>query len=376
MNEIPVLIWHVGAGKTGTTSIQQTLSVNQSALFSQGVKYLGYMLEGTQVQKFSWQQPAELEVFHRLSEQETAEALETIFQEEVRHARSRGVHTLIWSNESFYGRSEKVLRVLLKFEGKYFRLKIVAYVRSYEKWAKSAYIQWGIEHKTYNGKIRSFEEWFSGQNYSFYESFLPIIEQCPDKFTLRNMEHIDDVVLDFLKICSIELEGLQIFRVYESPKNLEIYFRSIFNNQFEEIVRPEKFDFLIGNSIRVGTSPASYLRSLLPDSEGAEKISRSFSIDREKLNKFLLSKGEAPVKKDTVYVEEIKIDRDTLIGCLAEIVMHQEVTIQSLNYKLIELSRKIINPNDSVKKNIFSRILSSFKKRFSNFISKGCNLNQ
>ena len=376
MNEIPVLIWHVGAGKTGTTSIQRTLSVNKSALFSQGVKYLGYMLEGAQVQKYPWQRPAEIEVFHGLSEHETEEALDAIFQEEMRHACSKGIQTLIWSNESFYGRSEKALRALLKFDGKYFRLKIVAYVRSYEKWAKSAYIQWGIKHKTYNGKIRSFEEWFSGRKYCFYESFLPIIEQCPDKFTLRNMEQLDDVVVDFLKTCFIEPEGIQIFRVYESPGNLEIYLRSIFNNQFEEIVRPERFDFLVGNSIRVDTSPASYLRSLLPDSEGAEKISRSFSIDREKLNKFLLSKGEAPVKKDTVYVEEIKINRDTLIGCLAEIVMHQEVTIQSLNYKLIELSRKIINPNDSVKKNIFSRMLSSFKKIFSNFISKGCNLNQ
>lgn len=369
MTDTPVLIWHVGAGKTGTTSIQQTLLVNQSALFNQGVKCLGYMLEGAQVQKFPWQHPAEIEVFHRLSEQETEEALEAIFHEEMRQAHSKGVQTLIWSNESFYGRSEKVLRVLLKFDGKYFRLKIIAYVRSYEKWAKSAYIQWGIKHKTYNGKIRSFVEWFTGQNYCFYESFLPIIEQCPDKFTLKNMEHIDDVVVDFLKTCSIEPEGIQIFRVYESPKNLEIYFRSIFNNQYEEIVRPEKFDFLVGKNLRVDTSPASYLRSLLPDRDEAEKISSSFSADREKLNKFLFSKGENLVQKDTVYVDKIAIDTDTMIGNLTELVMHQAILLENMNDLLSDLEKKMLQSNQSAKKQFVDRFFGSLKNRLRNFIS-------
>jgi hypothetical protein len=368
MAEIPVLIWHVGAGKTGTTSIQRTLSVNQSALFSQGVKYLGYMLEGAQVQKYPWQHPAEIEVFHGLSEHETEEALDVIFQEEMRHARSMGVHTLIWSNESFYGRSEKALRALLKFDGKYFRLKIIAYVRSYEKWAKSAYIQWGIKHKTYNGKIRSFEEWFSGREYSFYESFLPVIEQCPDKFTLRNMEHLDDVVVDFLRTCSIEPEGIQIFRVYESPGNLEIYLRSIFNNQFEELVRPEKFDLLVGKNIRFDASPARHLRSLLPDRDVAENISSSFSADREKLNRFLLSKREPPVNKDTVYVDTVEIDTDTLVGTLTDIVMHQTVFLQEMNDKVVDLERRMLSCKDSAGKQLIARISDVLKRKLKSFV--------
>jgi hypothetical protein len=362
MKQIPELIWHVGAGKTGTTSIQRTLAVNQSTLIGQGVKYLGYMLEEAQVQRFFWQQPAELEVFHRLSDQETEEALEAIFQEEMRYAFSEGIQTLIWSNESFYGRSEKALRALLKLDGKYFRLKIVAYVRSYEKWAKSAYIQWGIKHKTYIGKICSFEEWFNGQNYCFYESFLPIIEQCPDKFTLRNMEHLDDVVVDFLKICSIEPEELKIFRVYESPENLEIYLRSIFNNQFEEIVRPEKYDFLVGSTIRFDASPATYLRSLLPNREEAENISKSFSDDREKLNKFLRFKGELPVNKDTVYVEKIEIDLDRLIGNLTSIVMNQILLNQEMNEKIVKLENLICESKKNNIEAFFAPAFSFFKK--------------
>lgn len=368
MNEIPVLIWHVGAGKTGTTSIQRTLAVNQPTLFNQGVKYLGYMLEGAQVRKFPWQHPAEIEAFHGLSEQETEEALDAIFQEEMRHACSKGIQTLIWSNESFYGRSGKTLRALLKFDGNYFRLKIVGYVRSYEKWAKSAYIQWGIKHKTYNGRICSFEEWFRGRKYCFYESFLPIIEQCPDKFTLRNMEQLDDVVVDFLKICSVESEGIHIFRVYESPKILEIYFRSIFNNQYEAIVRPEKFDFLVGKSLRVGASPASYLRSLLPDRDEAEKISSSFSADREKLNQFLCSKGENPVQKDTVYVDKIAIDTDTMIGNLTELVMHQAVLLQNMNDKLSDLEKRMLQFSQPAEKQCVDRLFGSLKRRLRSFI--------
>ena len=39
------LILHIGAGKTGTSSIQETLRNNSLALNDQHVKYLGLMLE-------------------------------------------------------------------------------------------------------------------------------------------------------------------------------------------------------------------------------------------------------------------------------------------------------------------------------------------
>ncbi len=46
------LVFHIGAGKTGTTSIQRALRTHMLFLRKQGTWYLGYMLEHAPVQRF------------------------------------------------------------------------------------------------------------------------------------------------------------------------------------------------------------------------------------------------------------------------------------------------------------------------------------
>jgi hypothetical protein len=315
------------------------------------------MLEGARARLYPWQKPSQTEVFHTLNESETEEALEAILREEVEDAQKTGVHTLIWSNESFPGRCEKVFNVLEKLERKYFKLRIIAYVRSYEKWAKSAYLQWGIKHKTYTGELIPFKKWFLTRTHGFYESFRPIIEQAPDKITIRNMESVNDVVVDFLSYCNVHFEGIKIFRVYESPKNLEVYLRSIFNNSFEDMVAPDMYDTTVACRIKIGNAPEDYLQYLLPSKEDLVSVSEHYKKDKQLLNKFLESKNESIIPEFIHSDTDLTIESGTLVGCLSEIVLSQNKQLELINNRLGSVQKKMRELEGS---------LSSIKTRMKN----------
>jgi hypothetical protein len=360
------LIWHIGAGKTGTTSIQSTLSQNKQVLESRGVRYIGYMLEGAKVRLYPWQKPSQTEVFHTLNESDTEEALEAILRAEVEDAKKTGVHTLIWSNESFPGRCEKVFNVLEKLEQKYFQLRRIAYVRSYEKWAKSAYLQWGIKHKTYTGELIPFKKWFLTRTHGFYESFRPIIERSPDKITIRNMESVDDVVSDFLSFCNVQPDGIMISRVYESPKNIEVYLRSIFNNSFEEMVTPDVYDTTVACRMKIGSAPANFLQYLLPSKDDLVSVTEFYEKDKQLLNNFLEQKNEhilpAYIHSDT----DLTIDLGVLIGCLSEIILSQNKQLELIANQL-ETVQKDIKELEGV----FSSINTKLESEITDSVSPG-----
>ena len=56
---------------------------------------------------------------------------------------------MIWSNETFLGNDAIVFPAVQRLtEAGVGALRIVAYVRRPDAWAQSAYLQWGIKHKT------------------------------------------------------------------------------------------------------------------------------------------------------------------------------------------------------------------------------------
>lgn len=92
---------HVGAGKTGTSSIQATLLSNQSELNEQGIHYMGLMLEQAPLKKYLWQKQRDTEAFSELDgETRRQQALEVI-RNSVKKFQDKGISHAIWSNESF-----------------------------------------------------------------------------------------------------------------------------------------------------------------------------------------------------------------------------------------------------------------------------------
>lgn len=150
------IILHIGAGKTGTSSIQKMLFDNQKELKRQGYYYLGFMLENAYKKKYTWQKrtPAN-DDFFSLPMQQAFEEMYEILNDTIKKAEQDDIHTLIWSNESFFGNRKPLMEVLKKLKEKNIELRVVAYIRRHDSWAQSAYLQWGIKHKTYTGKLQS-----------------------------------------------------------------------------------------------------------------------------------------------------------------------------------------------------------------------------
>lgn len=328
------LIWHVGAGKTGTSSIQYTLHHNQQLLEKQGFKYLGLMLEGAYNNFYSWQKPALIEEFHNLTAEETENSLHQIFQDTIENARRNGIHTLIWSNESFLGRIEKTRGALKKIEELGVTVRIVVYIRQYEKWAKSAYIQWGINHKTNPGRIIPFREWIQRRKVNFFELLKPIIDDAPESLTVRNMDAVGDTTRDFLKLCHIDFADMAIHRIYESPALEEIYLRAVFNNRIEDPVLPDRFDSSIRKYLTLNSTPDQFLQKILPDNEDLQFVSDLCKQDRDRMNEYLENHGLDPIASDGYATDDPKVNTDIILQTLTEIVMAQALRIGELEKKM------------------------------------------
>ena len=89
------IILHIGAGKTGTTSIQSALEKETKLLTEQGFKYLGLMLENCYDKKYIWQNKHQ--DFHQVMTQnhQIKEELYEILNLTIDNAKKENIHTLI-----------------------------------------------------------------------------------------------------------------------------------------------------------------------------------------------------------------------------------------------------------------------------------------
>lgn len=331
------LIVHAGAGKTGSTSIQQTLKKNDTHLQELGVWYLGLMLERANNKLFEWQREASgLTELARLSNDEAKEQLLKVLRPIIMQAEEKNVHTLIWSNESFCARKSKhnFMGALQQLQKEGVEVDILIYVREYASWLRSAYIQWGIKHKTYPGKkLRTFSEWIECRppdTPAFFIEIKRLLAKMPEAVKVRNMSATEDVVIDFLEFAEIEIDGVQIARINDAPQSEELFMRALFNSNYSKGAIPEEFDSNAGQHIPSSKSAKEYLDALLPSKHDLEHVLRENSDNREALNQLLLSQGQKILKSDEVLPKTTEIDSEKLILALSAIVMNQSVRISRL----------------------------------------------
>ena len=223
------LILHVGAGKTGTTSIQKMLNNGRSQLGALGVHYLGLMLEHAP-QHFQWQRPTTVnQDFHSLGHADAVAQLLVALKAAVQQAQASDVHTLIWSNESLFDRNSQVLDALSQLQDA-LDVTILVYIRRHDSWAQSAYIQWGLKHKTYKGPMKSFNEWVESGLPKFHERLMGLINAGVGTLVLRNLDGIADSVEDFKSVCGLTSLDLPSARVNESVGSTELLLRTLFNS--------------------------------------------------------------------------------------------------------------------------------------------------
>ncbi|MDV6344911.1 hypothetical protein [Nitrosomonas sp. Is37] len=336
-------IFHFGAGKTGTTSIQQTLKLQQDKLREHGFWYLGLMLEYVAQKKYDWQEPTTVnDAFHALPAEVAEQQLLDVLEPTLEQARASGIHTLIWSNESFFGRNAPALNALKKLRGPDLDVILLAYIRRHDAWARSAYIQWGIKHKTYPGPIQPFREWAKRNTPRFGDPLKAVADSGAGRLVLRNLDAVGDTLGDFISLCGMQQIGLSPRRANESPDGAEIYLRFLLNNQVKEKVLPAFYDHLVGRFANAAVGPGEHLASLLPADDDLGQLQARCADDRAKLDELLAQNNQpgidiGPMKNG----KGTQLDTDVLLGRLAQLAVVQATKIERLAREVERLSGQL-----------------------------------
>lgn len=330
-------IFHIGAGKTGTSSIQFTLRDGRPQLEPAGVWYLGLMLEHAPVKHFEWQVFGGTDLFHRLPRDEGERQLRVVMQDTVQRARAAGIHTLIWSSESFFDRYDKALGPLQALVDQGVDVQIVAYVRRHDAWARSAYVQWAIKHKTIPGPVLPFAEWVKRRRPFFAPTLRDYGAALPGRVHLRNLDQAGDAVGDFLAWCGLAELGLAHVRDNVTPDNAEVLMRAVFNNAIREPALPMLFNRVVGRHTHFDQTPEAFLAALLPTESDLDGVRRDCEDDRDALNRLLAAGDQAPLAADALGLKPARVDSDRLLMALVHLSLFQMRRLESLERRLAEL---------------------------------------
>lgn len=237
------LIIHIGAGKTGTTSIQTYLLQNQDLLNSKGFFYAGMCFETLGKDKTWKNEPWS---YRELSTHILYDEFYNELNKYEQHCNRINCHTIILSNETFSNDISKLIPLFLKIK-KSFDLQIFFYVRSPEKWLKSAYQQWCIKHKGYEGKIKSIKDYCANKPYKILLNTILSITSTDLKENLivKNMEkpYLHDVVKNFTN--ELNLPYIKTFNANTSADTMDEAIYYLVNNRSDDAVLPDKAQKII-----------------------------------------------------------------------------------------------------------------------------------
>jgi hypothetical protein len=325
------LIVHAGPGKTGTTSIQKSLNRAASTLRSQGILYLGLMFEHAPDKLYPWQRPGGFDEFHRLPKERGRHELDVLLRRTLATASGAGMNTLLLSNESLLRRGDVFLDVVGQLRGEGLQVSAVAYARRYDELARSSYIQWGLNHKTYAGPLKSFRQWMEGRELALSPSIRNWQSRLGEDFQLRNFDACDDVVADFLAAAGLSSAGVEPLRVYETPSDNEIALRALFNEQHAGAVSTARFTKLFrSNTLSFERPLEEWLRGMMPAEADLAALAANLEGERVAINQLLSDAGQPPLDQGAIQHREVQLDAGALLGALFQMIAQQALRIEAL----------------------------------------------
>ncbi len=254
------LIVHAGFGKTGTSSIQSTLRSNSTTLKKDGIKYLGRMLENCDdPEAQGWRTSGNTTFLKGPVDETSVTEVIQVLGDELDRLSQDAIHTAVWSHEAIAGRLDRVLPVIQAMKAKGHDVKVVAYVRRHDSWAKSAYVQWGIKHKTYPGKLRNFADWITERPIKFKTKIESWSGALGDGFHLRNYDAADDVVLDFLSFIGAAPLPLDKTNTAPAPEVTAAW--AVYNAQFRQRNSARDFSLFV-RDLGIGSANEAKLPDL------------------------------------------------------------------------------------------------------------------
>ncbi|WP_145962911.1 polysaccharide biosynthesis protein [Mangrovicoccus ximenensis] len=229
-------IFHVGMGKTGTSSIQAVLDANEEHLARLGVQYLGlwFKILSPAFQGYDGQ-----DRFFASSPEEMQQHAVNYHAALKELADNTGNDRFIISNESIYGYPLQFSPFLAQLKTMC-DVKVVIYARDPHSWLPSAYNQWALYHKTMPGKIPTYRDATKAM-IATYSGLRAWAREHRDLVELRHFKRGMEVVSDFSDLLGLYLPPPEK-NTLERKDPAENVLRAVFNGLHEGPVLPVEFD--------------------------------------------------------------------------------------------------------------------------------------
>ncbi|MDW4549329.1 hypothetical protein R5H32_08205 [Defluviimonas sp. D31] len=318
------LIFHVGMGKTGTSSIQSALRQNAKALKDQRVEYLGLWFD---VIDASYKYYVGQEKLIKSSVEEKQASAEKIWQYFKEKRSKDGILSFVFSNEHMalcYDLMEPFLR---RLEERGVEISIVCYVRDPVNWLPSAYYQWRVVHKAVPGPLHSYHS-SARELISWYQAPLLWEKKFPGNVIVRSYDACSNVVEDFADAVSLSLTAPEI-RENTTATTDEMFLRAFFSNLVSDAMLPDVFTNAVGVSPNDSPSVSGILKDAFDLSSTSEIIAENedvFAAYREHFgfDPRAVSPDTLPSMPDTEAV------RDRLVEVVTSVTLDQSMRIRNL----------------------------------------------
>ena len=298
------LVVHIGHGKTGSSSIQRSLLEAKTRLSSQGVKYLGLMLEHAgNSDRPAWQvRSGSDRFFYNTPAAQANLELAPILAQELAALEKQNIAVAVWSNEWLLSRPGHTIDALKSVQAAGYDIEVQCYVRRHDKWALSAYAQWGLKHKSYVGPIRNFSNWlsvFGERDFRFSPSLALWEAAFGNRLSLFNFDAAGDVVQHFMQVNG--LKDITSINENVSSDPVLAVAQSVFNARKAGQVLPGAFDAIVSMAERGDENRMTLpmLDELMPSAEMLNQMVNDRADDIAKVNALLIRSGEPPLSFDT-----------------------------------------------------------------------------
>ena len=322
------IVFHIGMGKTGTTSIQFALRNSAKALASQKAAYLSMWFDEIDP---AFKGLGGFTRFTAGSDQEKIARADRFYAYLVDRADRDGIETFIFSNEGVFQAGAQLEQFFRTLKAHGLSISFVAYLRDPMSWLPSAYTQWAIRHKTNEGPVQDFPS-AARRLIGQYEGIRFWQQNFGDVLTVRPFETGLDVVQDFAATVGVTLPETAT-RKLERAEPADTLLRAMFNTRFSDNVLPDRFDRFVTNSSH---APVPALREMAErcfNHEGAEEVIAEkrdlFEYIRDSTGLDLLdgeprpakTPGEADLQRRVVdYLIEVNFDQAQRLKRLERLV--------------------------------------------------------
>jgi hypothetical protein len=320
-------------GKTGSSSIQKTLRLSKLLLAKSRVAYLGLMLEQYPFEKaYSWQKASNWREFLENEEKVTQEML--LAFEEINSSLPDSTQTLIWSNESLFENPQKLQPLLTKLDA-IFDLEIVGYIRRPDSWIVSAYVQWGIKHKSYSGPLKRFQAW---ANHRPYHTGTALQEWQSQVVIPRffNFDAAGDVTMHFIRnFLPQTVHGIELARANDSPSAQELAIFAYHNGFFEGEVLPDVLTPLLARAHLTDLNlhmPA--VNNLMPTEGMVGKYLQDNKLEIEKVNSYFKENGEPEFDLTSLKFKDYSVNQQQLNQAFVMMIKSLDDQVQTLKREL------------------------------------------